>query len=528
MRVLNLEQGSKEWLEARKDYFCASEAPAMMGASKYVSRRELLAIKSGVNQPEIAEFKKQLFDRGHKAEASVRGHFESDHLETFTPCVIALNTGELPLLASLDGLSESNEIWEHKIWNETLADNVSNSVIEPHYYWQLEHQMLVAGATKAYLTVSDGTPDKMVSMLYTSDIDRRGKLIKGWHQFQKDLADYEPEAKIEQVKAAEVATIPFPVCKVEGSLITTDLDSVIEKATQFSREEMNKQLATDQDFANKEQINKDIKKARARLKTLTDDIQNEFTSYADFAKQVKELDSIFQKLGSHGERQVKEEKTKRKAQLVADAEAELMDFYAASNKVLGKIKIQEILDIEPDFTAPLKNKRTLESMKEALNVAITEIKLRVAEALPIVQENLLYVTTNAEDYKFLFHDIASILSQSNEAFKAVVDSRIATHKQEELARKEAADKRQAEIDERERQAAIDERAGKDAADAKKMPDPVAGKAGSESRLARDLKQAENSHAISIKNLEQAKKEFGRTKTILIKLQDLLKEEKENG
>ena len=357
-------------------------------------------------------------------------------------------------------------------------------------------------------------------MLYTFYPDRREKLIKGWDQFQKDLADYEPEAKVEQVKAAELSIIPFPVCKVEGSLITTDLDSVIEKATQFSHNEMKKQLETDQDFANKEQINKDIKKARARLKTLADDVQNEFTSYADFAKQVKELDSIFQKLGSHGERQVKEEKTKRKAQLVADTEAELMDFYAASNKVLGKIKIQDVVDIEPDFTTPLKNKRTLESMKEALNVAVTHIKLQVGEALPVVQENLLYATSNADDYKFLFHDITEILTQPTESFKAVVDSRITKHNEsverhnKELARKQAAD---------EQQAAEDEQIAKDAAEAKKVPDPAASKANGESRLARDLNQAENSHAISIKNLEQAQKEFVRTKAILVNIQNLLKE-----
>ena len=42
MRTLNMFQGSKEWYAERSRRFTASEAPAMMGASKYQSRDELL------------------------------------------------------------------------------------------------------------------------------------------------------------------------------------------------------------------------------------------------------------------------------------------------------------------------------------------------------------------------------------------------------------------------------------------------------------------------------------------------------
>jgi len=45
MQILNLKQGSAEWLAARFKYHTASEAPAMMGFSPYMSRNDLLLAK---------------------------------------------------------------------------------------------------------------------------------------------------------------------------------------------------------------------------------------------------------------------------------------------------------------------------------------------------------------------------------------------------------------------------------------------------------------------------------------------------
>ena len=41
MRIIDLVQGSPEWLAHRRTVHSASDAPAMMGASPYVTRAEL-------------------------------------------------------------------------------------------------------------------------------------------------------------------------------------------------------------------------------------------------------------------------------------------------------------------------------------------------------------------------------------------------------------------------------------------------------------------------------------------------------
>lgn len=72
MKTLNLQQGSPEWLAARAKMFTASEAPAMMGASPYMTRNELLHQKHTGIQKEVDAATQRVFDNGHRVEALAR------------------------------------------------------------------------------------------------------------------------------------------------------------------------------------------------------------------------------------------------------------------------------------------------------------------------------------------------------------------------------------------------------------------------------------------------------------------------
>lgn len=74
MIIHNVEQGSAEWLALRLTKFTASEAPAMMGASKYTSRGELLRLKATGNAPEVSAQQQAIFDKGHEQKPP-RGQF---------------------------------------------------------------------------------------------------------------------------------------------------------------------------------------------------------------------------------------------------------------------------------------------------------------------------------------------------------------------------------------------------------------------------------------------------------------------
>jgi predicted phage-related endonuclease len=42
MKIINVQQGSLEWLALRAQHWCASDAAAMLGVSALVTRSELL------------------------------------------------------------------------------------------------------------------------------------------------------------------------------------------------------------------------------------------------------------------------------------------------------------------------------------------------------------------------------------------------------------------------------------------------------------------------------------------------------
>ena len=194
MRTLNMFQGSKEWYAERSRRFTASEAPAMMGASKNQSRDELLYQKATGIVPEVTEAKQALFDRGHRAEAAARRIVEDMLGQDLYP-VTAVSDEDDRLLASLDGCTiDEATLYEHKLWSEGLAAQVRARDLEPHYYWQLEQQLLVVGAEKVIFVCSDGTPEKFVSMEYRPVPGRADALRAGWDQFAADLAAYEPPA----------------------------------------------------------------------------------------------------------------------------------------------------------------------------------------------------------------------------------------------------------------------------------------------------------------------------------------------
>ena len=72
MRTLNLAQGSPEWLAHRRTTRNASDAPAMMGVSPYVTRAELVRQYATGVQREIDERTQAIFDRGHEVEPALR------------------------------------------------------------------------------------------------------------------------------------------------------------------------------------------------------------------------------------------------------------------------------------------------------------------------------------------------------------------------------------------------------------------------------------------------------------------------
>src|SRR5690606_34320605 len=105
------QQGSPAWDAFRRSHFTASEAAAMLGVSKYMTRDQLLALKTTGLAPETPAAQQAVFDRGHAAEAAARSIAEEIIGSELFPCTIEDDAGELS--ASMDGLTVLGDIgWE--------------------------------------------------------------------------------------------------------------------------------------------------------------------------------------------------------------------------------------------------------------------------------------------------------------------------------------------------------------------------------------------------------------------------------
>ena len=490
MKILNLVQGSEAWHKARDEHFTASECPAMMGDSKYKSRGRLMKDKKGFKEV-ISEQLQKRFDQGHETEEKARDLLEFETADSFEAAVASIEIDGLKLLASLDGLSDdSKTIFEHKLWNETLAENVRNNVLEPTYYWQLEQQLLVFGAVRVLFMVSDGTANKREIMYYQSVPERREKLIAGWKQFAIDLENFKLEAKREIVVGAQ-NHLPAITYKVTGTEISTNIGVCLEQIKEMAQEEMSKTLETDQDFADKDQLNKDVKKARAALKESISKVRGEFVSYSQFEEIAQDMDVVLQKMQSHGEKQVKAAKIAKKKAIEDAGALSIGEHIHAVNAAINPMMLSSLMNCSVDFVSAMKNKRTIESLVNAVDGVVAEFKISANELKDKVIANLSTLRELAGEYEFLFMDTQELVIKENDDLIAVIKMRIADHEASEekrLAEQKAKIEAEAkEKAEREAQVKLD-------ADREKIRQEEQVKARAEQQAKSDKEAAERAEA----------------------------------
>lgn len=441
MKILDLVQGSDEWLKARLQYLCASEAPAMMGCSKFMSRNQLLDLKKGWQNNPDSSFKQKLFQKGHESEAAARDILEVETCGNYPPFVGLRVVDGLELLASFDGIEDGepgNQSWEHKEWNQVLSANVRNGVLEDLHFWQLEHQCIVNGCDTVLFCCSDGGSVNKATMIFNSTEARRRNLIAGWKQFVIDLETHEIKAKQEAVVANESEAFPLVAYQVEGSAISSNLANILKIVKARAEVEMNRTLETDQDFADKENFNKSVKAARAQLKERTDAALGEFVSLSEYKTVAEQLDSVLQKMQADGEKQVKDEKAKRKGFIVSDAEWQMSEYCTACNEKIKPLALANICSLGSyDFGGAMKGLRSIEKMKSAVDTLVANGKIEIDQVMARIVPNQIYMREHGSEFKFLFADVVQIINQDTEPFQAIVKSRIADHEEAEAEKAEA-------------------------------------------------------------------------------------------
>jgi predicted phage-related endonuclease len=443
MEILDLVPGTDAWLCARLNHKTASEAAAMMGDSKYMTRNQLLALKKGWQNNPNDDFKEELFRKGHEFEALAREHIEDQECEDFPAVVGSIEIDGLLLLASFDGLSNAAKkrtkslIWEHKSPNSALMENTRNGTLTGEHYWQLEHQMVVAGTEEVLFTVSDGTVSKKVDYLYQSVPKRRKDFIAGWKQFDIDLDDYVLEARPEKIESKPVDNFPIVEFGITGTAIDSNIEKCLELVRDRAQQEMSVILESDEDFARKETLNKTVKTARADLKAIVSNVLTKFGSLDAFNKFAGDYDSVLQKMQSHGEKQVLEAKQAKKDQIVKSAVKKIDALTDIINEEVSPINFNGLLSVSPDFYGVMKGKRDISKLQDAVDQEVSRVMIIINALRDTVVTNLASMRKLATNHKFLFTDMSELIIKDNEALIAIVKLRISDYKAEQNKKAEA-------------------------------------------------------------------------------------------
>lgn len=424
MKVHNVIQGSTEWLALRASHFTASEAPAMMGASKFQTRNDLLAMKKTGIIPDVTPQQQAAFDRGHATEEMARPLAEEDIGEELYPIVGTSGN----LLASMDGATMLGDVlFEHKLWNEKLVAQIRAGELDPHYYWQLEQQLLVSGAERVLFVCSDGTRDKYVSMEYTPVPGRREQLIAGWAQFEQDLGEFVPqETKVEAIGAAP-DQLPALRIDVTGMVTASNLDAFKSHAlTVISN--ISTELKTDKDFADADETVKWCSDVENKLKAAKEHALSQTESIDVLFKAIDDITAETRRKRLELEKLVKARKEMIRSDIVMDAAKALQDHIDQINSTLGgRIRMPRVAS---DFAGAIKGKRTIDSLREAADAELARAKIEASRIADGIRVNQATLNELAADHKFLFHDFQELAIKANDDLVALIKVRINEHEAE--------------------------------------------------------------------------------------------------
>lgn len=437
MKQHNVIQGTQEWHDLRDKHFSASEAAAVMGDHKYMSRDELLHIYATGEKPEVTPQQQKLFDKGHAAEEAARPIAEAIIGEELFP-VTATDDNDW-LLASMDGLTMLGDIgWEHKLYSKALAAQVVAGDLDMHYIWQLEHQALVTGCEQILFTTSDGTEANKEEMYYKPDPKLQKKLIAGWKQFEKDLAEYKTKLKdgIEQpaeATAEVIKDLPAITYQMNGLALTSNLKA-FELQAQVLIEKSREPLVDDDDFATAEKLVKVFKTAEDKLDGLAEQVLGEVQDIDQFTKDLKFLKEQIRKARLDSDKQVKAEKERRKNEIITKADEALTAYISDRQADLEVL----LPNYRADFAGAMKGKKTIASLQSAANDTLAAAKIDIDQMVDEIKTNMAILhELGGGDYRFLFADLEQIVTKPSDDFTALVKSRIADHKEAEQQKLEA-------------------------------------------------------------------------------------------
>lgn len=231
MIVVELEQGSPEWLSWRDGGIGASESATVMGENPYQTPAQLWAIKVGLTPaPDLSN--NPHVQRGVRNEPKARERFEEEFGEFAVPL-----TAEHPehrfIRASFDGILSNGLPLEIKCPAErrlqavrafaanapvgtqlVIGKEEMDAMTLGHYYAQLQQQMLVADTEAAVFYVYDVENEAGYAFWVSADPEYQARLVEALKAFwdcvlTRTEPPLDPERDVFQAESLLAGADPF-------------------------------------------------------------------------------------------------------------------------------------------------------------------------------------------------------------------------------------------------------------------------------------------------------------------------------
>jgi predicted phage-related endonuclease len=432
MQIHDLIQGTPEWSAFRLERRGASEAAAMLGISPLVTRTELLHMKATATAQEFSEWvQKFILDYGHQVEALARPLVEELIGEDLYP--VTCSDGLLS--ASCDGLTMAEDVaFEHKQWNQALADALVAGRLPDEYMPQCQQIMMVTGAAKVVFACSDGTRDNFVYLVVLPDPAWQARIRAGWAQFEADLATYQHVEVLPAPVAAAVQDLPALSIRVDGQLTLNHNLVVFGEKLQSFIADIDTNPSDDQAFADAEQAIKVMERAENALGAAEASALGQVSVVDDMVRTVATYKELARKTRLMLEKVVKARKETIRVEIHQVVKDKAAAHIADLNRRLGKPYMPMIA---VDFAGAMKGKKTITSLRDAVDTELARFKIEANAVADRIQINLGLLRELASDHAFLFADTSTIVLKAADDLTALIKMRIADHDRTELAKAEA-------------------------------------------------------------------------------------------
>lgn len=179
MKILDIEQGSQEWLDLRKTKVTATDIAKIIGISPWGNIRTLYMQKKGFIDEAVET---DAMRRGKELEPLIRERSEIYLLQSFKP-IVGIHEEFDFAMASFDGINEKNKtLLEIKTASKVDHKEASNNRIPEKYYPQIQWQLFVSGYKLAYYaSYHIATDDLVVISVERDDV----KILEYYEQAKK-------------------------------------------------------------------------------------------------------------------------------------------------------------------------------------------------------------------------------------------------------------------------------------------------------------------------------------------------------